>query len=57
MIIENEETLPGIEHNVLLSFALDLAKLSLLKFELMHIHLAVDKLEHIFDVSVLLTYN
>ena len=42
-----------MDTNILLSFEFDLAKLSLLKFELIHIHLTVDKLEHIFDVSIL----
>ena len=57
MIIEKGLTLTGIDTNILLSFEFDLAKLSLLKFELIHIHLTVDKLEHILDVSILLTDN
>ena len=55
MIKENGLTLTGIDTNMRLSFGFDLAKLLELKFELMHIHLTVDKLEHIFDVSILLT--
>ena len=57
MIIENGDTLTGIDTNIRLSFEFDLAKLSLLKFELIHMHLTVDKLEHILDVSILLTDN
>ena len=54
MIIEKRLTLTGIDTNILLSFEFDLEKLSLLKFELIHIHLTVHKLEHKLDVSILL---
>ena len=50
-IIEKGLTFTGIEHNFYLLLMEFLAKLSVDKLEEIHIHLTVDKLEHILDVK------
>ena len=51
MIIEKGDTFTGIDTKTRLSFVFDCEKLSVDKFELMHIHLTVDRLEQLVDVS------
>jgi hypothetical protein len=51
MIIENGLTLTGIEHNICLLLTEFLAKLSVDKLDVIHIHLIVDRLEHILEVK------
>jgi len=55
MMIEKGLTFTGIEHRMRLSFEFDFEKLSLLKFELIHIQRTVQRLEHKLDVKALLT--